>query len=336
MINKNAYLRYQVLDRCFANRFKKYSIADLLREVNNELNDFYGEGLGIQRRQLYDDIRFMESDAGGGIDLEKTKEGRTVFYAYKDPNFSINKKEMSDAELDTINSALMVLHRFKGLPQFSWVNELVPKLKSTLQNTEDREVIFFDENEFLKGIEFLPELYNYIVQKTVLKIEYLSFHSDQAKTHIVHPYFLKQYNKRWFLFGKTEGYNTLSNFPLDRMAAIEKTNLPYQANNQNEYTELFEDIIGVSINKDAEVVKIELLFNTNAAPYVATKPLHGSQKKLREQENGTVFEIEVQPNFELFQTLLAFGDRLEVLSPAAIRRDFGRIAAQLVKIYPEN
>ena len=40
--NKNAQLRYQILDRCFSNFHKRYEIDDLLDEVNEHLLDIFG------------------------------------------------------------------------------------------------------------------------------------------------------------------------------------------------------------------------------------------------------------------------------------------------------
>lgn len=37
--NKNAQLRYQILDRCFSNRHRKYTIEDLVDAVNDALYD---------------------------------------------------------------------------------------------------------------------------------------------------------------------------------------------------------------------------------------------------------------------------------------------------------
>ena len=121
-INKNAYIRYQVLDKCFSNPYKRFYIEDLLEEVNKVLEDFNGTDICIKKRQLFDDILFMESNAGWSIPLNRTKEGKRVYYRYSEKDFSITKKNITDEEIDTINNALMVLIRFKGLPQFEWVN----------------------------------------------------------------------------------------------------------------------------------------------------------------------------------------------------------------------
>ena len=135
-INKNAYLRYQVLDKCFSNRYKNYYIEDLLDEVNKALEEFNGYDSGIEKRQLFDDLKFMESEAGWSVPIERYRDGRKVYYRYSDLDFSIKNQKISDEEIDAINTALMVLHRFKGIPQFDWVNELSPKLQSLFKQDQ--------------------------------------------------------------------------------------------------------------------------------------------------------------------------------------------------------
>ncbi|MBK6978928.1 MAG: hypothetical protein IPH28_19030 [Cytophagaceae bacterium] len=75
-INKNAYLRYQVLDKCFSNRYRIFFIDDLLDEVNKALEDFNGDGSKVERRQLFDDTKFMESEAGFSIPLERIRQAK--------------------------------------------------------------------------------------------------------------------------------------------------------------------------------------------------------------------------------------------------------------------
>ena len=50
--NKNALLRYQILDRCFSDFTRKYEIDDLVDKVNDALYDLYGTEVSI--RQIRD------------------------------------------------------------------------------------------------------------------------------------------------------------------------------------------------------------------------------------------------------------------------------------------
>lgn len=320
-INKNAYIRYQVLDKCFQKKYKKYFIEDLLEAVNEKLADFNGYDSVIKKRQLFDDIRFMESDAGWSIPLERNRDGRRVYYRYSEKDFSIKNQKITDNEVDVINSALIVLSRFKGLPQFEWINELNTKLKSHFELDEVQEIISFDHNEFLEGLDLLPALYNNILNKTVLLIEYQAFHMEIAVKYIIHPYYLKQYNKRWFLLGLNNSDNLLYTLPLDRIKNIDILKEDFVNNERINFTEYFEDIIGVSRKPNDKPIKIRLLFNSETAPYILTKPLHGSQKKLEVNENGLTIQIEVIPNYELRQILLSYGNSVKILTPESYKNE---------------
>ena len=331
-INKNAFLRYQALDRCFRNKGRKYVFADLMEAVNKALEEADANSSGIQRRQLYDDINFMMSEAGFSAPIEKERDGKFVYYFYEDRDFSINSQPLNETESNQIKSALMILSRFKGMPQFEWVDEISTKITSALKMEEGMEdIISFDSNEYLQGIHFLGDLFNAIHYKKVLKIRYKPF-KGIAEEHEIHPYYLKQYNNRWFLFGYNKKSDYLSNMALDRIEEITEKKGKYFVS-EIDFGEYFEDIIGVTRPKDVEPVKIELLFSKEEAPYILTKPIHGSQKKIKQDENGLLISIEVIPNYELEKLILGFGEKVKVLKPKEFKMTVQKRVDQLYITY---
>ncbi len=327
-INKNALIRYQTLDRCFGNPGRRFFIEDLLEAVNLALSEEYPDSNGIKRRQLFEDIKFMESEKGWSVELDKIAYGKKKYYRYLDHNFSINNKPINEMEAEQIKSALLVLSRFKGTPQFEWIEELMPKLSQAFGFVQsDREIIGFDSNQYLKGIEYLGTLFNAILYKKVLEIEYQSFKSDKPDVSIIHPYYLKQYNNRWFLFGQIERFDTLSIRSLDRIENIKEIKGEYLENTDYDFSEYFDDIIGITKPKGAKVEIIELHFSPKQYPYVLTKPLHHSQKKKILDENGLTITIEVIPNYELKSQLLSFGKEVKVISPLWLKNEIIEMAS---------
>jgi len=313
-------MRFRVLDRCFSNPAKKYFIQDLIDACSNALLEIDPRGNGISRRQIEQDIRYLESDEGGSIPLERHRDGKRIFYRYSDPKFSINNQPLNQVELEQIASAMQILSRFKGMPQFEWVNELAPKMEQAFLLEKGNEtIISFDNNRYLKGIEHLGELFQAILYKKVLCLKYQSYKSEILKEYHVHPYYLKQYNNRWFLLGLSETWDKISTFALDRIIAIDDSQNQYIPNCDYNFDEYFEDIIGVTVYQDAEPVLITLIFNKDAAPYVLSKPLHGSQKKISENESELVVSIEVIPNYELESLILSYGDRVNVSGPESLQ-----------------
>ena len=62
--NKHASIRYIALDKCFSNFGRMYFIEDLVEACNKALYDYTGVDDGVKKRQLYEDINFMQSEQG--------------------------------------------------------------------------------------------------------------------------------------------------------------------------------------------------------------------------------------------------------------------------------
>ncbi|PWG78017.1 helix-turn-helix transcriptional regulator [Pararcticibacter amylolyticus] len=333
-VNKNAQTRYHVLDKCFANPVKKYFIEDLLKCVNERLLEIDPDSRGIKRRQLLEDIRYMESSEGWSAPIDHIPDGKRVYYRYSDKNFSIDNQPLNQAEIEQLRDAMRLLTRFQGLPQFEWVHELGPKLEQAfLLENESAPIISFDSNSYLKGIELLAPLFHHILYKNPLCISYQSYKSDHARDFIIHPYYLKQYNNRWFLLGLNDALNKITILALDRILGISEEDIVFIPNTEYDFNEYFEDVIGVTIVEGSEPVTVVLQFPPRAAPYVLSKPLHGSQKRISNDESGLVVSLEVIPNFELESLILSFGETVKVLEPADLKERIKERLMEALKGY---
>jgi len=333
-INKNATIRYQAMDKCFRNPGRRYFWEDLLEACNQALREFDPDCEGIQRRQLLDDIRFMESEQGWSIPLIRHKDGKRVFFRYEDLKFSINNQPINETETNQIKAALLVLSRFKGLPQFEWINEIIPKFEQSFNfRPESQEIIGFDHNEYLRGLDRIGELFNAITYRKVLNIKYKPFQARQPYIYILHPYYLKQYNSRWFLLGYNPEFAKTTNVALDRIEAIEETGAYYSIDKNLDFQAYFEDIVGVSRQEGEMPIKIELFVTSSLVPYIQTKPIHGSQKRVSQDDQGLVLSIMVIPNFELEQLILSHGEKIQVLSPDGFREKIKRRLVEALKGY---
>ena len=204
------------------------------------------------------------------------------------------------------------------MPQFEWVEEIKARLEQSFNLKTDEQIISFEDNPFLKGRDFIGDLYNAIVNKQAIKLEYKPFNRESPLIYDFHPYRLKQYNNRWFLIGITTENSNITNIALDRIVGfqvINETFLPISI----DFEERFEDVIGVSIPNNSEPQKILIKVISNQWNYIKTKPIHGSQKIKKENSDYTIIEIDVHINHELQSLLLSFGDMIEVLEPLDFR-----------------
>lgn len=319
-------IRYQALDACFSNRYRRFYIEDLIDACNKALQEFYlskedtinDVEYYVKRRTIFNDIAFMESSEGWNAPIKRCYEGRRCYYRYEDENFSINKRDFSEAELDKLDEALIMLNRLNGTAGFDWVSEFVANFEDKLgRRRNTTPVIGYEKNPFLTGIENLSVLYNYIVNKQVLKITYQHFTQGEM-IHVMHPYYLKQYNNRWFLFGITEQHKDfLTNLALDRIINIELTDIPYITNTTFDFDEYFDDVVGVSVPRKGEPDRVILKISERQYPYIKTKPLHPSQTEI--DKGNRIIQLNVFQTWELESLILSYGDDIEVLEPASLR-----------------
>ena len=128
--NKNATIRYQTLDRCFRNPGRRYYIDDLVEACNESLLDINPLSSGVKKRQVYEDIKFMQDSRGLMHQLNHLKMEEMPYYRYSDLDFSINNQPLNEMEAQQLKESLLTLSRFKGMPQFDWMEELTARLEA--------------------------------------------------------------------------------------------------------------------------------------------------------------------------------------------------------------
>ena len=319
--NKNATIRYQTLNRCFRNPGRKYYIEDLVEACNDSLLDIDPSSTGIRKRQIFDDIKFMRDSQGFDAPIESFKDGKKVYYRYNVLSFSINNQPLNEKEAQQLKESLMTLSRFKGMPQFEWVDEIKARLETSFQLKSREKVIEFEENQYLTGREHLGILYDAIVNKQALDLQYQPFTREDSIQMILHPYFLKQYNNRWFLLARSGNAKNMTTIPLDRIKEIHTMKEEYLKNTEIDFEEYFEDVIGVTVPNAGIVEKVILKIDIQTWPYLKTKPIHGSQKVKEQTTEFVIIELQLIPNFELESLIFSHAEKIEVLSPNSLREN---------------
>ena len=312
---KNGAFRESIIDRCLQSR-RGYSTQEIFEKCNDAL-ERRGELPITALNTIRNDILSIENR--WHIVVEQIRIGREIRYRYKDPRFSIFNTPFNEDDLALLMQSVSVLRRFEGMPGFEWVEEMSAHLQTTVSASPE-PVIGFDENKELKGMIYFTPLYKAITNKQAIRINYHPYRNENVIEDIVHPYYLKEYNQRWFLFALNDKYKIVSIYALDRIEAIEKTNVKFLPNTSVDFSSYFDNIVGVSIKPELEIQTIKIWVDKEQLPYTISKPLHKTQEIVEERNDGSaVIQIKVIPNFELQQLLLSFGERIEILSPLALR-----------------
>lgn len=319
--NKNALIRYMALDECFRDYRHRYYIDDLIEACHRRLESFNFEA-SVSRRQVFDDVRFMESDAGWGIPLDRLKDGKRTYYRYSDRDFSIKNQPLTDDEARQLKTLIVTLDRFRGLPSYGWVEELVSSLEwhFNLKGGRQECVVAFEQNEQFTGLKFLGTVLDAASSHQVMEILYHNYKNGGRDIFFtLHPYYVKQYNNRWFVFGLDDKYGNIATLALDRIVKIDLVDdIPFVENHSIDFDHYFDDVVGVTI-PDPGVARehIVMRFAPGRFPYVVSKPIHRSQAVV--SAAACTLSIDVRPNNELMSQLLAFGPDVEILEPPTLR-----------------
>ena len=81
-------------------------------------------------------------------------------------------------------------------------------------------------------------------------------------------------------------------------------------------------------------LEVVLNVDSETAPYIETKPLHGSQQTEERYGDGSMrVKLSIIPNLEFNRLLLGFGRHIEVVSPQSIRDAIRQHITEANKIY---
>lgn len=307
---KDSQIRQSVIDRCLRSE-RPYRLVEIMDECNEELQK-RGEQIVEAENTIRTDIKNIEDIYGAEIVYER--DGRFIYWSYADKNFSIFNNPLKADEIAKLKETIELISKFSGRINFEWIDDMAVRLNSIIDYTPDnRKIIGFDDNPDYEGLKWIRPIFEAISNKHTISIVYQEF-SQQAKTVIVSPYYLKQYNKRWFLFCKDPEWESLSIYALDRIKSISVSPKKYE-DTEFDFDDYFFDIVGVTKPKNSEIQKIRLFVKSKTLNYIETKPIHPTQIVQEKNDEGAIIEIKAYINTELEQLILSYSDSIKVLEP---------------------
>lgn len=323
MVKKNAIMRYKILDSLLSNRNRYYSISELLEKVNEALEL---DGMEpVSRRCIEKDLNTLEC-APYEAAIERVWYYGKKCIRYAEEGFSIFTKKLTEEEENLLSEVLNTIGQFDGLDTFEWLDSL----KKRLDIKEHRRIIQFDSNPYLEGRNLIGSLFTAISNKQVLALKYHTYKDPEIREVVVYPYLLKEYNNRWFVIVGLEN-GKIFNYALDRIDDFKPMPHIDYIEPDEELESRFDDIVGVTLYKDKPIEDILLWVNEEGCQYVKTKPLHGSQRDVKGEEDkavrerypallgGRFFRLQCILNYELEQLLMSKMDQLVVLEPDTLK-----------------
>jgi predicted DNA-binding transcriptional regulator YafY len=319
-INRNALVRYKTIDKCLQNYYRQWTLEDLVEACSDALYEYEGIKKGVGVRTVQADIQMMRSDKLGYNAPIVVVDRK--YYEYEDRNYSITNIPITGTDLSKLSESVEFLKQFKGFGHFREIEGVIHKLEDHVysQKNNQKPIIDFDRNQNVKGLEFLDQIYQAILQKSNLRLWYKTFRANQSITHEIQPLLIKEFRNRWYVIALKDNEKNILNFALDRIEKIEKSGEQTFPDFEFDQVEYYKDVIGVTVEPGKRATEINLWINNKTAPYILTKPLHSSQKMVKETGNGVIISLYVQHNYELEKEILSFGENVKVLFPSSLKQ----------------
>ncbi len=112
--NKNALIRYKTIDRCLRNRYRRWTLDDLVDAVSAALYDMEGITRGVSTRTVQGDIQIMRSDKLGYFAPIEVYDNK--YYRYSDPDYSITRNPLDEDGYKLVVRAVAMIDHCNGAP----------------------------------------------------------------------------------------------------------------------------------------------------------------------------------------------------------------------------
>lgn len=337
-VNRATLIRISTIDRCLQNRYRRWTINDLIDACTDALAEFEGRSNPVSRRTFQNDLALMRSDRLGYNAPIVVRDNK--YYEYDDPDYSITHLPLNDEGLDALNSALDILRQLQGFPQLASSIETISKLNEQISRHSGKSAPAMDMETVpgYTGSQYIGTIYEAVRKQQTLLIEYQSFKAHHPDRFLVFPHLLKEYRNRWFLIGEkaTNRVPQVNIFALDRIHSVDfdKTT-PFRRCVDFDPEHYFDDTIGVTRLIGDKARRVVIKIDRQQAPYVESKPFHKSQKvEQRFRDGGIQISLKVVINNELERLILGYGGHVEVIAPPEFRSRIAesvRIAASRYK-----
>jgi predicted DNA-binding transcriptional regulator YafY len=309
--DKNPTERLLELNRIFNERFGGRSVVKSAELI---------ERFGISLRQLRTDTDALKAK---GAPLEYDPKQRGWHYAERflfTDSLSLSLDDVAQLRIaaETL-SAFSHLDGYRELPEI--VNKIHHTVRRWMADKTPSRAIYFDTPPSYEGTTHLSFFLKAIEESRRVVFDYHPFHALQPKRVLFDPYFLRQYDHRWYVGGVShdpeEGF--IRTFPLERIIS-EPELAGFFHDKPKDYApeSYWRDIYGISRPPNAQSEIVILAFDPLPGKYFRSKPFFEPFKVMEDSEERFIVQFRIVVNMELVSKIASLGHGVKVLSPSSL------------------
>ena len=312
-IGKNAMLRCLIIDQVISERHYYKPTMKRIIEVCKE------QGIDVSSETIQKDINMMKKARPKGFGAPIKFDFQQQEYFYTDASFTINGVKLTREDASVLKESLVLIKCMLR-------TELGDKLRHAMEkvlSTSIEEVDFNERYPILKtmepprsrGYEFMDLLLDCCKVGIPISFVHYSYKNEVFKPVVLHPYVVREFENRWYVFGYSETHHALRSFGLDRIYEPIKLDLHYKKGNTKQILSFLNDMYGVFSLGVEEPIEVVLKADPLTTKFFNAYPIHESQVVSKSTSGSSRISLTLIPTMELIHLVWSYGPSMRISSP---------------------
>jgi predicted DNA-binding transcriptional regulator YafY len=284
----------------------------------------------VASKTIQRDIDFMRDRLGYPIEWDAERRG----YYYTGPVEHMPLATISEGELVAMLVAQKAVEQFKGTPFEKPLANAFAKIASQLDGPvtvaigEARSAITFKPIGVGRGdLELFRRLSQAVLHSVEIEFEYDKGDVNSLRHRRLQPWHLCCVDNQWYAIGHDIDRQEKRTFAVTRMSAVKLTRRSFVRPREFSIKDHLGGAFGIFAGTGDH--RIRLRFDGWAVKIVRERFWHESQKFFERRDGALEMELHLGSLEEIQRWILGFGERVEVLRPAALRRAIREIAVNV-------
>ena len=180
--------------------------------------------------------------------------------------------------------------------------------------------------------EIIETIHTALLSEKQLEIDYAS-RGQRKKTYPIHPLGLVQRGAVIYLVATMSTYEDIRILALHRIQRAEELEDPVRIPEDFSLDQFIaQGAFGFVVRAGEQDIQIEAVFDAEAAEHLRETPLSKDQEYI-EEEGSVRIRATVSNTLQLRWWLMSFGEKVEVLGPDSLRKEFAETARAMRAAY---
>lgn len=312
-ISKNAMRRCMIIDQVISERHYYKPTMQRIVDVCKQ------QGIDVSPETIQKDISMMKKARPNGFGAPIKFDFQQQEYLYTDTNFTINGVKLTPEDASVLAESLVLIKCMLRTELGDKLRHAMEKVLSTsLEEVDLNErypILKTMEPPQSRGYEFMDLILHCCKVGIPLSFIHYSYKNERFKSIVLHPYVVREFDNRWYVYGFSESHDALRSFGLDRIYEPIKLDRTFRKGVPKHILSFLNNMYGVFSLTNEEPMPVVLRADRLTTKFLSAYPIHDSQVVEKYDSGSSRITLTLIPTMELIQLVRSYGHGLSVLEP---------------------